>query len=99
MDSSSSTTNKRMRVQEESEHRFLTKPMSVYERTNVIGMRAEQLARGSPALIPWETINNGVFDVYKVAEEELAQGKLPFIVSRTYPDSKVELYQLSGDAQ
>lgn len=69
------------------------KPISIYEHTKIIGIRAEQLVRGAPILVPMEPF--GDFDPYKIAEAELSQGKLPFIVSRTFPDSKTELIRLS----
>jgi DNA-directed RNA polymerase subunit K/omega len=70
-----------------------SKPISVYEHTNIIGIRAEQLVRGAPILVSMESFTS--FDPYKIAEEELTQGKLPFIVSRTFPDGKTELVRLS----
>lgn len=92
------TTNEIRGLYTESHHDMqnkTVKPISIYEHTKLIGLRAEQLVRGAPILVPLERVNGGVFDPYKVAEAELNMGKLPFIISRTYPDSKTELVRLS----
>ncbi len=69
---------------------FLTK----YERTKVIGVRAEQLARGAQALVD---LPEGVqFHPYEVAERELLSRKLPLVLQRTMPDGKTELFKLEN---
>lgn len=76
-------------------YRGLTK----YERTNVIGLRAEQLARGAQAFVPMPSAITGntaneVF--YKIAEEELDQKRLPFTVIRQLIDGSSMRIHLSS---
>jgi len=68
--------------------------LSVYERTKVIGVRAEQLIRGAPPLVPIAGGPDAYFDPFSVAASELESGKLPFLVSRTMPDGKRNLVRL-----
>jgi len=63
--------------------------LTKYERVHVVGMRAEQLARGMQAFVPLpEPVRgasaNDLF--YDIAERELDQHKLPFIVVRQLLD-------------
>jgi DNA-directed RNA polymerase subunit K/omega len=63
--------------------------LTKYERVHVVGMRAEQLARGMQAFVPLpEPVRgasaNDLF--YDIAERELDQNKLPFIVVRQLLD-------------
>ena len=57
-----------------------TKPvLSKYERTKILGMRAQQLACGSKPLI---TIPPHVTETLDIAEMELEQRKIPYILKR-----------------
>lgn len=67
---------------------FLTK----YERARILGTRALQLSKNAPPMVvpqPGET------DPYKLAERELAEQKIPFIVRRYLPDHTYEDWKLS----
>ena len=64
-----------------------------YEKTKVIGTRAEQIARGAPVFIG--DVLDEDMSFYDIAERELAEGKLPFIVARTMPDGSVSHMRLS----
>ena len=67
---------------------FLTQ----YERTKIIGFRANQLAKGArPYIIKPEHIT----DVSTIARMELEQRRLPFIVRRPMPDGTHEYWRLS----
>ena len=58
----------------------ITSPkLSKYEKTLILGLRAQQLTLRSPALID---IPKDVDSVLKIAELELEQKKLPFIIKR-----------------
>lgn len=60
--------------------------LTKYERTKIIGIRAEQLARGAQ---PFVDIDPGEpFDACEVAERELNSRLLPFVVVRHLPDGK-----------
>ena len=67
---------------------FLTK----YERARILGTRALQLSKNAPPMIvpqPGET------DPYKLAERELTERKIPFIIRRFLPDQTYEDWKLS----
>ena len=66
--------------------------LSKYEYANIVGIRAKQLADGSSPLteIPEELIDN-----YIVAEIELKQKVLPFIVKRPLGHGGCEYWKLS----
>lgn len=58
--------------------------MSKYEYTRIIGIRALQLSKNSPALVDTE----GVTDPLQIAKLELKHGKLPFIIERPLPNGE-----------
>lgn len=61
--------------------------MTKYEHAKVIGVRAEQIARGAP---PFVTDDGGRFDPIAIAVRELNAGVLPFVVVRRLPDGTQE---------
>ena len=67
---------------------FLTQ----YERTKIIGMRANQLSQGAR---PYITVPEYVSDVGEIARLELTERRLPFIISRPMPDGSHEYWRLS----
>ena len=67
---------------------FLTQ----YERTKIIGLRANQLSQGAR---PYITIPEYVTDVGEIARMELAERRLPFLVVRPMPDGTHEYWRLS----
>lgn len=72
--------------------------LTKYERTKVIGMRAEQLARGAQAFVPLPEKLEGISAIhtfYKIAERELVEKKIPFIVVRQMLDGKARKIYLS----
>ena len=69
-------------------------PLTRYERTHVIGIRAEQLARGALAFVEVPSDTERSFSLYEIAERELAAGKLPFIVVRHMPDNSTKNLRL-----
>lgn len=72
----------------------VTTQLTRYERTHVIGTRAEQIARGAQVFIGDSQADN--LSVYEIAERELDEGKLPFIVVRKMPDGSVVHLRLSS---
>jgi len=60
--------------------------MSKFERAKIIGYRATQISKGSPALIDVKNIS----DPYEIAEKELSEKKTPIIIRRTLPDNTYE---------
>lgn len=66
--------------------------LSKYERTKIIGMRMEQLARSATPNVPVDP--SKPFDPYAIAMEELHARKLPFMVCRTLPSGEKEYWKL-----
>lgn len=67
---------------------FLTQ----YERTKILGMRANQLSQGAR---PYIQVPEYVTDVGEIARLELQQRRLPFIIRRPMPDGTHEYWRLS----
>jgi len=67
---------------------FLTK----YEKTRVLGQRAKQLNQGAHPMIP---VDKKIIDGYLIAQLELQQKALPFIIRRPLPGGKSEYWRLS----
>jgi DNA-directed RNA polymerase I, II, and III subunit RPABC2 len=67
---------------------FLTQ----YERTKIIGMRANQLSQGAR---PYIQVPEYVTRVGEIARMELEARRLPFIVRRVMPDGSHEYWRLS----
>lgn len=76
----------------------LTKPRitlpyySKYEYTALISARAQQLADGARPLVSLEGIKTDAMFVWSVAEKELKQKKLPFIIRRPLPGGDSEFW-------
>jgi DNA-directed RNA polymerase I, II, and III subunit RPABC2 len=66
---------------------FLTK----YEKTRILGIRAQQLSMGSTPLVPV----NGMTSTIDIAMAELMQKKIPFIIKRILPDNTVEYWTIN----
>jgi len=62
---------------------FLTK----YEKARVIGARALQISKNAPILV---NLNPGEYDPILIAEKELRESKIPFIIRRFLPDGSYE---------
>ena len=75
---------------EDSDHSsypFLTK----YERARVLGLRISQLNEGAR---PFVRLQHKIIDNHIIAEKELNEKKLPFIVMRPMPNGKKEYWRL-----
>jgi DNA-directed RNA polymerase I, II, and III subunit RPABC2 len=66
---------------------FLTK----YERTRIIGQRAKQINSGAKAFVK---VPENVIDGYLIAELELVQKRIPFIIRRPLPGGGCEYWNL-----
>lgn len=74
----------------DSNHRtypFLTN----YEKTKILGLRANQLSKGA---VPFIEVPEHITDVRDIARLELEQKRLPFIIKRPLPDGKFEYWRL-----
>ena len=66
-------------------------PITKYEKTRVLGIRASQIENGSTILISNpERFGNA----YQIAEEEYNLKKIPFIIKRPY-NNDFEYFRLS----
>jgi DNA-directed RNA polymerase subunit K/omega len=65
--------------------------LSKYEKTKVLGQRAKQINSGSKPLI---RIEENIIDGRLIAQEELFQKKIPFIIRRPLPSGGSEYWHL-----
>lgn len=66
--------------------------LTVYERTKILGTRANQLAEGAR---PFVTVPEYIIAPLDIAKLELEQRRLPFIIKRPIPDGTFEYWRLS----
>ena len=75
----------------DSNHRtypFLTN----FEKTKIIGLRANQISKGS---MPFIAVPKHITDVKDIAKLELEQKRLPFIIKRPLPNGQFEYWKLA----
>jgi len=75
----------------DSNHRtypFLTN----FEKTKIIGLRANQISKGS---VPFVSVPKHITDVRDIARLELEQKRLPFIIKRPLPNGQFEYWRLT----
>ena len=65
--------------------------MTKYEKTRILGQRAKQLETGAKAFID---IPNGVYRGITIAEMELKEKKIPFIIRRPLPNNGFEYWKV-----
>ena len=71
-------------------HRTL--PMlTKYEKARILGVRAKQINNGST---PFIELKENIIDGYLIAEKELAEKKIPFIIRRPLPNRGSEYWRL-----
>ena len=66
--------------------------LTIFEKTKIIGFRANQIAQGARALIQ---VPSHVSDVLEIARLELEQKRLPYILKRPMPDGTFEYIRLA----
>lgn len=75
------------------DHHHRSQPfLSVYEKTKVLGFRANQLAQGAR---PYVVVPEHVTKVGDIARMELEQRRLPYIIKRPIPNGTFEYWRLS----
>jgi DNA-directed RNA polymerase subunit K/omega len=67
---------------------FLTK----YEKTRILGQRAKQIESGAK---PFVKIPDNIINSYLIAQMELNEKKIPFIIRRPLPNGSSEYWKLS----
>ena len=65
--------------------------MTLYEKTKIIGLRANQLSKGAK---PYIVVPDHLTDVREIARLELEQKRLPFLVKRPLPDGTFEYWRI-----
>jgi len=73
------------------ENRITTNKLTKYERVNLIGTRAQQIALGAQRMIP----NTDHLTPVEVAKLELINKVSPFYIKRSLPMGKVELIDVN----
>tara|TARA_B100000405_G_scaffold207145_1_gene145709 strand:+ start:4877 stop:5179 length:303 start_codon:yes stop_codon:yes gene_type:complete len=67
--------------------------MTVYEKTNLIGLRLEQLAMGAPSLLDDDDLQK-CENIHQVAEKELELKLLPYMVQRNLGNNTKEVWKI-----
>ena len=65
--------------------------LSKFEKARILGIRAKQLDDGAPAFI---SVPTNIIDGYSIAEMELENKKIPFIIRRPLPNGESEYWKL-----
>ena len=66
--------------------------MTKYEKAKIIGIRAQQINSGSE---PFIQVDNNMIDGLTIANEELLQRKIPFIIRRPLPNGTSEYWNIN----
>ena len=67
-----------------------------YEYTTLLSCRAQQIAEGALPLIPISDFNtNDPKFVWKVAEREILERKLPYLICRPLPNGQTEFWSVA----
>jgi len=66
--------------------------LTKYEKARVLGLRISQLNKGAKPYI--ENKNHHIVDMHIIAETELKEKRLPFIIMRPFPNGKKEYWKL-----
>lgn len=66
--------------------------LTKYERTRVLGERAKQINSGAK---PYVSVSSSIIDGYLIAEQELHEKKIPFIIQRPLPNGSKEFWKLA----
>lgn len=69
--------------------------LTIYERTKILGTRANQIADGARPFINPAAIPAHITQPLDIAKLELEQRLLPFIIERPMPDGTFEYWRLS----
>jgi len=67
---------------------YLTK----YEKTRILGVRTKQINEGAPIFVE---VDQSIIDGYIIAEKELIERKIPFIIRRPLPNGGSEYWKVS----
>jgi DNA-directed RNA polymerase I, II, and III subunit RPABC2 len=81
-------------IMESFKNTRLTSPyFTKYEYTALVGTRAQQIAEGAKPLVSLDNIlTSSPRFVWDVAEKEISEKKLPFIIHRRFPNGTSEYW-------
>lgn len=65
--------------------------MTKYEKARILGQRAKQIETGAK---PFVKVPENVIDSYVIAELELREKKIPFIIKRPIPGGGFEYWHM-----
>ena len=65
--------------------------LTKYEKTRILGIRIKQLNNGS---LPYVMVSEDLLDNFIIAEKELKEKKIPFIIQRPLPNNTFEYWKL-----
>ena len=74
-------------ILKDKKERITTRYLTKYEKARIIGSRALQISKNAPIFVE---IQPGEWDPIKIAEKELIERKIPFIIRRFLPDGNYE---------
>jgi DNA-directed RNA polymerase I, II, and III subunit RPABC2 len=74
-----------------SKERITTTFLTKYEKARIIGARALQISKNAPIMVEPEA---GEWDPLKIAEKELIERKIPFIIRRYLPNGSYEDWKI-----
>jgi DNA-directed RNA polymerase I, II, and III subunit RPABC2 len=74
-------------IQTQAKERITTRFLTKYEKARIIGARALQISKNAPIMVEPKP---GEWDPLKIAERELLERKIPFIIRRYLPDNSYE---------
>ena len=75
-------------IKERETSRFLTK----FERAKILGERAIQISNGAKVMVE---VEKGVWDPMVIAEKELSEKKINYVIRRYLPDGNYEDWNLN----
>jgi len=89
----SSISNDELDTSIKVDTKHITYPfLTIYEKTKIIGMRANQLSQGAA---PFIKVPDYVKNVKEIAKMELEQKRLPYIIKRPLRNGTYEYWRLS----
>jgi len=84
--------NKKNSKEIDKEKRITTEYLTKYEKARVLGARALQISKNAPVMINLEP---GEWNPLSIAEKELKEGKIPFIIRRYLPNNTYEDWKVN----
>jgi DNA-directed RNA polymerases I, II, and III subunit RPABC2 len=78
--------------EDESNQRITNNIMTKYEKARILGTRAMQISRNAPVFVE---LDPNEIDPLQIAEKELREKKIPFIIRRYLPNGIYEDWAIS----